>query len=413
MKKIFITISLMLLVYPVLTTNAWAHPGRTDSNGGHTCRTNCEKWGYKTGEYHYHNGGSSGSSNGSVSGSTKEPNVKVAPAAPPKPTYSPADVEEGKTSGQSRGYEDGYNRNASNSVTGTGNEGYQKGYVVGYEAGYHEGLQKIKEEDITAGKSAGESDGKSAFQEGESQDVVNNDSKSVDWNNAYKGAFIISFNYEKSVQDAEKSGHDLGYSLAKLAVPAEFSTDETIKQKFEAAYQTGYEKRMKEEETNHLELGKKDGYALSALAIDSIDDKFVAFYEKGYEEGKSNRKEEVLAEGFQSAFMNMEYKEKEEYDNPEVMEWYKEGFDSNEIASKIKVTAFDNGYSNSKYMIPKEFKVNDDAIELYDSLFEKGQELRKEETQKYAIIATGIAIPAVGLAIGGYFLRKRKKKRAV
>ena len=25
-----------------------AHPGGTDSNGGHTCRTNCGKWGLST-----------------------------------------------------------------------------------------------------------------------------------------------------------------------------------------------------------------------------------------------------------------------------------------------------------------------------------------------------------------------------
>ncbi|MGQ5398157.1 MBL fold metallo-hydrolase [Cohnella sp. M.A.Huq-80] len=31
-----------------------AHPGRTDAKGGHTCRTNCAKWGLKDGEYHYH-----------------------------------------------------------------------------------------------------------------------------------------------------------------------------------------------------------------------------------------------------------------------------------------------------------------------------------------------------------------------
>jgi hypothetical protein len=39
-----------------------AHPGRTDANGGHTCRTNCDKWGYGYGEYHYH--GRRGSSTG-------------------------------------------------------------------------------------------------------------------------------------------------------------------------------------------------------------------------------------------------------------------------------------------------------------------------------------------------------------
>ena len=31
-----------------------AHPGRTDSSGCHTCRTNCASWGLSTGEYHCH-----------------------------------------------------------------------------------------------------------------------------------------------------------------------------------------------------------------------------------------------------------------------------------------------------------------------------------------------------------------------
>lgn len=40
------------------TPSASAHPGRTDANGGHTCRTNCPSWGLNYGEYHYHNGNS-------------------------------------------------------------------------------------------------------------------------------------------------------------------------------------------------------------------------------------------------------------------------------------------------------------------------------------------------------------------
>jgi competence protein ComEC len=43
------TLSLLMLTQPVL-----AHPGRTDSNGGHYCRTNCEKWGEVEGEWHSH-----------------------------------------------------------------------------------------------------------------------------------------------------------------------------------------------------------------------------------------------------------------------------------------------------------------------------------------------------------------------
>ncbi len=32
----------------------FAHPGRTDSSGCHTCRTNCPSWGLSYGEYHCH-----------------------------------------------------------------------------------------------------------------------------------------------------------------------------------------------------------------------------------------------------------------------------------------------------------------------------------------------------------------------
>lgn len=44
-----------LAIFAVSVNYALAHPGRTDANGGHTCRTNCtENWGLQYGEYHYH-----------------------------------------------------------------------------------------------------------------------------------------------------------------------------------------------------------------------------------------------------------------------------------------------------------------------------------------------------------------------
>lgn len=39
--------------------NIIAHPGNTDSNGCHTCRTNCSSWGLAYNEYHCHGGSSS------------------------------------------------------------------------------------------------------------------------------------------------------------------------------------------------------------------------------------------------------------------------------------------------------------------------------------------------------------------
>lgn len=47
-KKIFVTLFILLII---ITSNSYAHPGRTDANGGH--------YDHSTGEYHYHNNGKS------------------------------------------------------------------------------------------------------------------------------------------------------------------------------------------------------------------------------------------------------------------------------------------------------------------------------------------------------------------
>lgn len=50
--KIIIIIIISVIIFINTFTISLAHPGRTDSNGGHYDRS--------TGEYHYHNGGSAG-----------------------------------------------------------------------------------------------------------------------------------------------------------------------------------------------------------------------------------------------------------------------------------------------------------------------------------------------------------------
>lgn len=63
MKKEKIIIVMFIFVILLTNCKVYAHPGRTDANGCHTCRTNCAKWGLNQGEYHCHSGSSSSSSN--------------------------------------------------------------------------------------------------------------------------------------------------------------------------------------------------------------------------------------------------------------------------------------------------------------------------------------------------------------
>jgi LPXTG-motif cell wall-anchored protein len=53
MKVIYFFI--LILSFLAVSNFANAHPGRTDSSGCHTCRTNCPDWGLNYGEYHCHN----------------------------------------------------------------------------------------------------------------------------------------------------------------------------------------------------------------------------------------------------------------------------------------------------------------------------------------------------------------------
>lgn len=94
MKKKWIGCTLALLL--VSGSVVSAHPGRTDANGGHTCRTNCERWGLSYGEYHYHNGGGSSSESKSSPSAPKSKSSQKSTAKPaaPKPA-APAYAKSG------------------------------------------------------------------------------------------------------------------------------------------------------------------------------------------------------------------------------------------------------------------------------------------------------------------------------
>ena len=58
---------IMIMIVVLSPLYVEAHPGRTDSNGCHTCRTNCAKWGLRYGQYHCH-----GKTNSSTSSNTNK-----------------------------------------------------------------------------------------------------------------------------------------------------------------------------------------------------------------------------------------------------------------------------------------------------------------------------------------------------
>jgi hypothetical protein len=93
MKK---AVLLIVLLFFLSVGSTDAHPGRTDASGGHTCRTNCDSWGYGYGEYHNHGGG--GSSSGSTGGTYTAPvqetvqDAVILPTNAPLPTRIPTRI---------------------------------------------------------------------------------------------------------------------------------------------------------------------------------------------------------------------------------------------------------------------------------------------------------------------------------
>lgn len=53
-RKNFLICLICVINFLFVFNISLAHPGRTDSSGCHTCRTNCSSWGLSSGEYHCH-----------------------------------------------------------------------------------------------------------------------------------------------------------------------------------------------------------------------------------------------------------------------------------------------------------------------------------------------------------------------
>lgn len=88
MKNLSLFLSL-LVAFLFLNNPVYAHPGRTDSSGCHTCRTNCPSWGLSYGEYHCHNGGSAASNDSVIQSAPVQQQVIEMPTNTPIPTKLP------------------------------------------------------------------------------------------------------------------------------------------------------------------------------------------------------------------------------------------------------------------------------------------------------------------------------------
>ncbi len=105
-KRTIIVLLAIISLILFSSDRAMAHPGRTDSSGGHTCRTNCPSWGLDWGEYHYHNGGGGGESSGGLSEAAQ---ARIAGAEFASNERRAAIESSASVEGRTQGSEDGSN----------------------------------------------------------------------------------------------------------------------------------------------------------------------------------------------------------------------------------------------------------------------------------------------------------------
>lgn len=410
-----IWVSLLVLFLGLsISSNADAHSGRTDGNGGHNCSDKSIAKGLCSG-YHYHNGG--GSSSSSSSGSSTNQTVTSKPAYNPKVYY-----DKGYSEGYAKGRESGYDNGDKNLSANETNADYVEGWDAGYKKGFEEGNAKreleVKEKkDREDGALDGKSDGKSAYASGKMIDSYTYNPESSE---AYIEAYIPAFSLAWEDARLEKSCFDEGYKQGVQTDDSEV-TEVCEQNDLIAQFKSGHDKGVLERDQKEIRIlrdqGWVAGYEANALEFPEglSKESYVTAFKEGYDEGSEKRKEEVKLEGYNDAFKQVEFNQDVYAENELLQKWYKDGFAENEIAIEIKETAKQLGEESKEYIIDEKYKVNEDSINLYNSLFEQGQEIkaqRDKEQQNLMLSFAGITAPVAG-AGGLLFWNRRRKLRAI
>lgn len=326
----FITMLLLLLTMPL---SSLAHPGRTDSNGGHTCRTNCEKWGLEYGEYHYHNRNkSSGGGGGSTNASSPQVNEQQLEEQRQKEELAKQQAAEEE---EKRKQEE------------VARQKMQKEK----ESGHQEGAIKASED----------------FEKGEQDQESHLAGKTTYYSDAFKESYTEVWNEKQDQKNYYQKGYDQGLGQEKLNLNEIPQNRVAI---FEEGFNKGNSERIELIKEEQYDLGKKQGLKKEEKQPTNSDrEEYVKAYNKGY---KTGMKKTIMKEGKASAKKNYSAKVPKEYkDNKDYTKWYKQGFNSDKKAKEVRKAGFAKGkkfFSTSR--VPKEYK---NYSKLYKKSYKKGK----------------------------------------
>lgn len=324
-KKLLLTTSVALLIAPI---SAYAHPGRTDANGGHTCRTNCEKWGLQYGEYHYHN--KPASSSGATS------------PAPSQNNNGAVEAEKQRAAEAQRKAEEERQRVA---------EEQRKAE----EARKQE--EAKRQVDMEKGQLEGEKNGETDFKAGKNDVQVHLAGKSDTYKQAFTTAYTTTWSLEEQKKTHFEKGKEQG--LAQETMDDSQITPD-FKQIFAEGFQVGNKERTEKIEKEQAELGEKAGKELAEKNPGHNEkDVYVKSYETAYEKGYKSTKKAVEKAGYKYAFENYDLKIPAKYEkNGSLKKWFTEGFKSNKKATEIREEGFKKETAGFHFSIRVSCQVN-------------------------------------------------------
>ncbi|EEL83662.1 hypothetical protein bcere0028_6040 [Bacillus cereus AH1271] len=367
LKKLLLTTSVALLIAPI---SAYAHPGRTDANGGHTCRTNCEKWGLQYGEYHYHN--KPASSSGATSPAPSQNNNGAVEAERQAEAQRNAEAEKQRAAEAQRKAEEERQRVAEEQ-----RKAEEERQRVAEDQRKAEEARKREEAqrqaDMEKGQLEGQKSGETDFKAGKNDAESHLAGKSDTYKEAFKIAYTASWSLEEQKKMHFEKGKEQGLAQETMEdsqIAPEF------KPNFAEGFQVGNKERTEKIEKEQAELGEKAGKELAGKNPGNREqDVYVKAYETAYEKGYKSTKKAVEKAGYKYAFENYDLKVPAKYEkNESLKKWFIEGFKSNKKAAEIREEGYKKGDSwlafFYKNFVPSEYK---EHKELYEQAIEKGK----------------------------------------
>lgn len=100
----------------------------------------------------------------------------------------------------------------------------------------------------------------------------------------------------------------------------------------------------------------------------------------------------------------LEYKEPE-YENEKFVEWYKEGFESNDEIKNIQEAGYNHGLNGEKYNVPKTYTKSEIIYKhYYDQGYEDYETEKKEDT---ATTVVGLGVIILGWLARRFYVAKK------